>query len=480
MITKMNRTFRQFLLLFLLLIIVVSSTAQKAKYVFFFIGDGMGLAAASATQAYMAAINDTSGFNNLSFTSFPAIGLVTTYAGNRFITCSAAAGTALATGHKTSINTISMDAEHKNKLVTIAEKSRDHGFKVAIISSVSIDHATPATFYAHQTDRDKYYEISLDLAKSNFDFFGGGGFYQPYGKDGKETTSSYDLALQNGYTITQTRTGLNNLTPASGKVLATGNILESSGALRFAIDQTGEDLQLMDFVGKGIEMIDNKKGFFMMCEEGKIDWAAHSNDATTVVNNVLALDKAVKVAIEFYKKHPKETLIIVTADHETGGLALGWAGTHYESNLKLLQHQKISMEHFSVLMDSIISTTADETAALDATMAALNTYFGLDDVSKNLQLKADEKSAIEAAFYKAKGSIEKAKADMKLQYSGNNPVAAVAVKILNNRAGLSWGTFSHTGIPVPVYAIGAGSELFEGYYDNTDIPKKIYKAMKMK
>jgi len=480
MFTKTKQFSKKLFLLFFLISMMLSAQAQKAKYVFFFIGDGMGIASVATTQAYLAAINDTSGFQNLSFTTFPAIGLSTTYAGNRFITCSAAAGTALATGNKTSINTISMDLLRENKLVTIAEEVRDRGFKVGIISSVSIDHATPAVFYAHQPDRNMYYEISLDLAKSGFDFFGGGGFYQPFGKNGDATVSSYDFAKQNGYTITQTRADFDNLTPASGKVIATGNILESSGALRYLIDQTDEDITLQDFVKKGIEMLDNKKGFFMMCEEGKIDWAAHSNDGATVVNNVLALDEAVKVAMDFYKKHPKETLIIVTADHETGGLAMGWAGTKYESNLGLLQNQEISLEHFSVLVDSIIKNTSDESTALTATMTAVKEYFGLDDEARNLQLKPDEKQMLETAFHEARGNIEKSKLEFYLEYGGSNPVAAAAVKILNHRAGLSWGSYAHTGIPVPVYAIGAGSELFDGYFDNTDIPKKIYKAMRLK
>lgn len=480
MLTKTKPFITKFFLLFFLITMMLPAQAQKAKYVFFFIGDGMGLAAAATTQAYLAAINDTSGFQNLSFTAFPALGMSTTYAGNRFITCSAAAGTALATGNKTSINTISMDSKRENKLVTIAEEAKKHGFKVGIISSVSIDHATPATFYAHQPDRNMYYEISLDLAKSNFDFFGGGGFYQPFGKNGDASISSYDFAKQNGYTITQTHADFNNLTHASGKVIATGNVLESSGALRYLIDQTVEDIPLQDFVKKGIEMLDNKKGFFIMCEEGKIDWAAHSNDGATLVNNVLALDEAVKVAMDFYKKHPKETLIIVTADHETGGLAMGWAGTKYESKLGLLQNQKISMEYFSVLVDSIIKNTPDEITALNVTMAAVKKYFGLDDEARNLQLKSDEKQMLETAFMETKGNIEKPKFEFYLEYGGSNPVAATAVKILNHRAGLSWGSYAHTGIPVPVYAIGAGSELFDGYFDNTDIPKKIYKAMKLK
>ncbi len=480
MLIKAKQFSGKLFLLFFLIILMLPAQAQKAKYVFFFIGDGMGLAAAATTQAYLAALNDTSGFQDLSFTAFPAFGMSTTHAGNRFITCSAAAGTALATGNKTSINTISMDSKRENKLVTIAEEVRDHGLKVGIISSVSIDHATPAVFYAHQPDRNMYYEISLDLGRSNFDYFGGGGFYQPFGKNGDASISSYDFAKQNGYTITQTRDEFNNLTPASGKVIATGNVLESSGALRYLIDQTGEDIPLQDFVTKGIEMLDNKKGFFMMCEEGKIDWAAHSNDGASLVNNVLALDKAVKVAMDFYKKHPKETLIIVTADHETGGLAMGWAGTKYESNLGLLQNQKISMDYFSVLVDSIIKNTPDKVAALTATMTAINKYFGLDDETKNLQLKPEEKLMIETAFMETRGNVEKSKLVFFLEYGGSNPVAAVVVRILNNRAGLSWGTYSHTGIPVPVYAIGAGSELFDGYFDNTDIPKKIYKAMKLK
>jgi len=471
---------RQCLVILLLLVFFIPAQAQKAKYVFFFIGDGMGLAAVATTQAYLAAINDSSGFQNLGFTSFPAIGLTTTYAKNRFITGSAAAGTALSTGQKTSINTIGMDAKRENKLVTIAEAAKANGLKVGIISSVSIDHATPAVFYAHQPDRNMYYEISLDLAKSGFDFFGGGGFYKPFGDNGEATVSSYDFAKQHGYKITQTRSAFDSLTPASGKVIAIGNVIESTGALRYAIDQTSEDMQLQDFVGKGIEMLNNRKGFFMMAEEGKIDWAAHSNDAATVVDNVLALDKAVKKAMVFYKKHPKETLIIITADHETGGLAMGWAGTKYESNYKLLQNQKISLEHFGIYIDSILANTPDDIKAFDATNVALKKYFGLGDESKKLLLNDEENQLIETAFQEARGKVEKTRFDFYMQYGRNNPIAATAVRILNNRAGLSWGSWAHTGIPVPVYAIGAGADLFKGYYDNTDIPKKIYKAMKLK
>ena len=138
------------------------------------------------------------------------------------------------------------------------------------------------------------------------------------------------------------------------------------------------------------------------------------------------------------------------------------------------------MEHFSIFIDSLLSSTTNATTAFTETMAALKTHFGLDDPSKMLQLKTDEKATIETAFYKARERSEKAKADMRSTYSGDNPVAVAAIKMLNNRSGLSWGSFAHTGIPVPVYAIGAGSELFDGYFDNTDIPKNIYKAMKLK
>ena len=147
---------------------------KQIKYAFLFIGDGMGVAQINLTEAYLAAIEDKKGFKQLSFTQLPHAGLVSTYANNRFITCSAAAGTAFATGNKTNINHISTNTTGTVPFKSIATLCKEKGMKVGILSSVSIDHATPAVFYANQPTRSNYFEIEVDLANSNFDFFGGG------------------------------------------------------------------------------------------------------------------------------------------------------------------------------------------------------------------------------------------------------------------------------------------------------------------
>ena len=157
----------------------------KAKYVFLFIGDGMGISHVTVAEEYQAQMNDVENAP-FGFSEFPVVSMSTTYAANRFITGSAAAGTALATGQKTNIGRISMDTSGITPIETIAEKAKKAGFRVGIISSVSIDHATPACFYAHQKSRNMYHEIGLDLAHSDIDFFGGGGFKNPLVEGEKE------------------------------------------------------------------------------------------------------------------------------------------------------------------------------------------------------------------------------------------------------------------------------------------------------
>jgi len=473
----LNRKIR--LLLVSLSLIVASLTnleAQQAKYVFYFIGDGMGLTHVAATEAYLAASKREIGFEKLNFSNFPTTGFATNHAENRLITGSAAAGTALATGQKTTVNTISMDGKRKNNLTSIAYEAQAAGFKIGIISSVSINHATPAVFYANQPNRSNYYEISLDLLESNFDFFGGGGFNQPFGKN-NDKPSAYLLAEQAGYTITSSIEAFNQLKPGDKKVIAVGSMIESSAALRFAIDQNEEDIPLSGFIAKSIELLDNENGFFIMAEEGKIDWAAHANDGAAVIQNVISLAEAVEKALEFYHQHPDETLIVVTADHETGGLSLGWAGTHYDTDLGLLQLQNISSQNFTALLDSLLDIP--ENQQFDFAMETVNKHFGLGGKTGKT-LTDYQNQLFKDAWDVMTGSSTMSEDEKHLRYGGGNPIAATAVRVLNNKAGLGWTTWSHTGTPVPVFAIGLGHEMFTGYYDITDIPKKIKVAMGLK
>ena len=151
----------------------------KAKYVFYFIGDGMGVNQVIGTEMYLAELEGRIGTKSLSFTSFPVRNYMTTYSATNAVTCSAAAGTALATGTKTQNGRIGM-RQDSSVLYSIACKAKQAGKAVGVTTSVAINHATPAVFYAHQPDRQMYYEIGTDAAKAGFDFYGGAGWKQVF------------------------------------------------------------------------------------------------------------------------------------------------------------------------------------------------------------------------------------------------------------------------------------------------------------
>ena len=152
--------------------------AQQAKYVFYFIGDGMGVNQVNGTEMYLAEQEGRIGVTPLLFTTFPVASVATTFSATNSVTDSSAAGTALATGAKTYNGAIGVD-DQKNVLQSVAEKAKKAGKRVGVTTSVSVDHATPAAFYAHQPNRSMYYEIALDLPKAGFDFYAGGGFIPP-------------------------------------------------------------------------------------------------------------------------------------------------------------------------------------------------------------------------------------------------------------------------------------------------------------
>lgn len=296
-----------------------SKKATHPKYVFLFIGDGMGLSHVSMAEAYLSTQKGQISNESISFTRFPVIGLVTTYSANSYITCSSAAGTAMSTGTKTNNYMLGVDPKG-NKLRSISYKIHEKGIPVGIASSVTIDHATPGAFYASSTSRTNYYEIAEQLPKTGFEFFGGGGFVQPKGEKGDQQ-NIYELISKAGYKIIRGQENLKNKTQKDKVVFLQREGKE--GDLPYALDRKPGDLSLKEVVAAGIEHLYGNKGFFMMAEGGKIDWAAHSNDGKADILEVLDFADAIEVAYQFYLKHPEETLIIVTADHETGGVSLG-------------------------------------------------------------------------------------------------------------------------------------------------------------
>lgn len=446
---------------------------KKAKYVFFFIGDGMAMSQIDATEIYKSSLNGDNPANKgkLTFTAFPYQGMQSTHSADHFITESAAAATALASGTKTNNDVLGMDSSKKIKLKTMAEMAKEKGLKVGIVSSVSLDHATPGAFYAHEPTRKNYYEIALAMADSGFDYFAGGGLLAPTGAK-KDKPDALSIAAQRGYKVVNNNADILRLSKADGKVIAIGEKLAAEAAMEYEIDRT-DQLSLADFTKKGIELLDNPNGFFMMVEGGKIDWSCHANDAATTVRDTLAFDAAIAEALKFYAKHPDETLIIVTGDHETGGMTIGFAGTDYDTFFSKIDKQTLSYEEFTKLVENYRASTGEGGANLSDWLPVLENKFGLTNLTDF------DKTRLSAALAASMTDPQKRSKDPNsyLLYGTYDPFTVTVTHILNQKAGIGWTTYAHTGVAVPVFARGLGGEMFQGMYDNTDVAKKLMNIM---
>jgi len=462
---------------------VQTQEAKTPKYVFLFIGDGMSYPQFQAASDYLGALADTGsddildGNVPLTFMNFPVAGSAVTYDSSSFCPDSASTATSLSTGYKTYSGTINMDETATVSYETISEKLHAQlGWKVGVISSVNLNHATPAAFYAHQAKRSNYYEIGQELVASNFEYFAGGGLLKPTGPD-KDKTSLYDLAADAGYKVVMTQAEAEAITSADGKVLIIDEHLADSDAFAYENDRADGDWALSDYVKKGIEVLDNDTGFFLMVEGGKIDWACHANDAGSTIADTIALSDAVDEAVAFAQQHPDETLILVTGDHETGGLTIGYAGTDYDTFLTNLEHQKISYAKFD---SDYVAKYKEDNTSFDEVMKDVTALFGLktegaeDDT---LVLTAYELDKLKAA-YEATMDADRADADPANQaeyvlYGSYEPLSVTITHILNNKSGVNFASYAHTGLPVAVFAQGSGQDLFEGFYDNTQVYHKL-------
>ena len=466
------------------------------KYVFVFIGDGMsypqiqsaayyaGKDAAGIVDVVKNSENagDSPAMKNLSFYDFPVAGSASTYDATSFAPDSASTATSIFTGYKTHSSSINVDITKKIKYRTIAEQLRDQKkWKIGVVSTVNLNHATPAATYAHQASRKSNYAIGLELVESNFDYFAGGALMEPQDKK-DDKTSIYELAKSAGYKVCFTQNDANSLQNGD-KAIVVAETLADGDAMSYDNDRKNNEWALRDYVRKGIEVLDNKKGFFMMVEGGKVDWACHANDARSSIADTLALSAAVEEAIEFYNKHPKETLIIVTADHETGGLTIGYAGTDYNLFFRTLDNQKISYAKFD---SDYVSNYKKNGTSLEEVMTDVEQLFGLklpgsEGSNKNggLVLTDYEYSRIKTAYEKTIKN-DKSRTQMEYDLYGTyEPLTITITHILNAKSGLGWTSNSHTGLPVPVFALGAGQDEFKGFYDNTEIYNKMAKLTKV-
>ncbi len=460
--------------------LVSAAAFAQAKYVFLFVGDGMALSQVSAAEIYLKAKVDakTPGFEKLGFSQLPVQGLTTTYDSSSIITDSASAITAIASGNKTLSGVINMDTGKTVKFTTIAELAKQKGYKVGVVSNVSLNHATPAGYYAKVPSRGDLYDIAVQLADSGFDYFGGGGFTQPKGLKGDKPDAIENMKAK-GYKVVNKVADFKALKPTDGKVVAINETLQDSMSMPYDIDRKPGDLSLADYVSKGIELLDNKKGFFLAVESGKIDWACHANDAAASIGDTVAFDAAVKVALDFMKKYPKDTLIVVTGDHETGGMSIGFAGTQYSTAFATVAAQKGSYIAFNeTVLAPYKKNTKPADASLEDMYGPMADFFGLDFES----LSATDMETLYRSFVRSmKGEVIKAPVENEyLLYGGYEPFTVTLTHLANQKAGIGWTTYSHTGVPVATFAAGAKANLFSGYYDNTAIFGKLASVMGIK
>ena len=282
--------------------------------------------------------------------------------------------------------------------------------------------------------------------------------------------------------MTFTQADAKKITADDGKVILIDEHLADSDAMKYEMDRTDGEWALADYVQKGIEVLDNDTGFFMMCEGGKIDWACHANDAGATVTDTLALADAVQKAIDFAKKHPEETLILVTGDHETGGLTIGFAGTDYDTYLDSLSNQTISYAQFD---EQYVAAYKENGTSFEDAMKDVEKLFGLKLQGKDddrLVLTDYEQQRLRTAYKLAMSDTKSSDytQEQYVLYGTYNPFSVTVTHILNNKSGVDFTSYSHTGLPVAVFAQGAGADSFTGYYDNTEIYQKMAALVSVK
>ncbi len=455
------------------------------KYVFMFIGDGMGSPQVSATQYFLGTLQNPDAAlptpAELSFTTFQSVGIMTTYDASSFCPDSASTATSMASGEKTLSGVINYNIDKTEPFKIITEYAKEAGKKVGVISTVSLNHATPAAYYAKMPSRNDYYDIAVQgITGGTLDFIGGGNWNKPDG-DGAQA-NLYDLAKENGFNVVNTNEGIRAINAQSGRTMAVVPDPNDDYAMQYEIDrlrleeQGVDSLALSEIVQAAIANLDNENGFFLMTEGGKIDWSCHANDAMTSIYDTIALSDAVQVAIDFAAEHPDETLIIVTGDHETGGLTIGFAATAYDTHFDYLQNQKMSFVDF----DKEIAKLREEKADFAKALEVIQANYGLTTAADQpLSLTQEELTRIENAFNLSMTDPDAREltANDQLLYGGYEPLSMAVSHILNNKAGIAYTSYAHTGLLLPVYATGVGAESFTGSYDNTDIFHKTMEVM---
>ena len=443
---------------------------KKPKYIFYFIGDGMSFNHVLGAEQYNAVKEGKSEIERINFTQFDTRNFVTNYSASNPVTDSAAAGTALATGRKTANSYVGVDAEG-NELRNLTDVAAETGYMVGLVTNVGINHATPSCFYGHSSDRFGFPKLVDDYIASSVAFISGSTIMDL--KSGPEdakyqmvTTAELAERIRNaGINLTL---DVEEAASAVGQRVALVANDKENKHVPYVIDRKGGELTLLDSSRAAIKYLTNnaKDGFFLMIEGGKLDYAAHEQDAVTTFLEVNEFAAAVGLALEFAKQHPDETLIVVTSDHETGGMSLGW--DHYEIRMDKFMAQKASAIEMTKIVQKM---RAEGKRDWNDYKQALSDNFGLWSL---VPVSKEDEAILKKDFY-----------DIFLKYgpmvdglyNKSEFLVYDAIRMLNKAASIDWTSLYHTGMYTPIYAKGAGEKAFLECRDQTDIPKTIASLM---
>jgi alkaline phosphatase len=401
----------------------------KPRFIFLFIGDGMGQGQCQAAEAALK--------RELAINHMPVSGTTATHNVEDNVTDSAAAGTAIACGARTKNGMLGL-APDGRALESVAARAKKAGMKVGIITSVPLDHATPAAFYARAKSRNSHAEIALQLAESGFDFFAG----EPLMAASREGPKAMQRIKEHGYELVVDPPNL------AGKY--GGKVFICKKFRRTAARDGKDNFTLARLTAAAISSLENENGFFIMVEGGAIDWACHQNDGAMAVRETEEFDLAVREALGFMAGRPGQCLVVVTADHETGGLSVVDPG-----RAPGLLSQAGSGEEFR----DLVAALAKKGATADEFLAEVGKFFSMDG------LAAEDDKALRRSWQSRAGS-----------HKGVAP-SREALRIFNRHCGLEWSGTGHTVAPVRTSAAGIGAEVFAGNYDNSEIGLRLEKLL---
>ena len=480
-----SRTIRRlavFSLLSVLLILPAQARKKQQepptpKYVFYMIGDGMGFNEVFGAQNYNQVTGD--GPKYINFTQFPVRTVITTFSASSLVTDSAAAGTALSSGIKTYNGAIGVDENH-NPVNSICYWAHEKGFGTGIATTVGVNHATPAAFFGHADNRNEYDKLATQLIEADFiDFAAGGGFLNEARKTGRDSKYFENKAKESGIAVLHGKDQFKGLANHQGRVLCF-NVDPDRTELKYAMDQKPGDTNLSDFVTAGIDYLYGHfadKGFFFMVEGGQIDGAGHGNDAACNIKETNDFAAAIDVVLAFYEQHPDETLILVTADHETGGLQLG---NNYEMDPGLLTCRKLSENEINVKFRELAGVGPDRkplpgrvVPTWEQVKEFLGEYIGL---WKTITVDERQEAAFREMYHNAFELDEEEVVES--LYSTSNRIVSDAILYADRQAGYLWSHGSHTGSPLGLYVKGYVATEFNTCTDNTLISQYIKRLAK--